>query len=158
MLAVDIYNFRNTTLVSLLYVVIFLNLHRHGWFDKYLSYNICCNLYKYKKKRCSTMCTKVKKAHENGVLSPISFDMRTGKGYVEMLMILRVTWHYKKSKMSILIDNWHKVGMIWKIAYGPILRYLLWVFWFVLLVYMTIFLGLILISTLSCKCRKCLLF
>lgn len=66
-----------------IYVASFPNLHRHGWFGKYLShttYDVTSINTKSKRKSSgATMCTKVKKAHENDVHSLVNFDLRTEK-------------------------------------------------------------------------------
>ena len=71
-------------LVSLLYVAIFLNLHRQGDLaSTSQTTSPATSVYtKSKNKtRGTTMLTKVKKARESSVRSPVNFDIRTAKTY-----------------------------------------------------------------------------
>lgn len=56
------------------------------------------------------MLTKVKKAYKSGVRFPINFDIRTDKAYGEHVGDFRGYLALQdRSKVSILIDNWHDV-------------------------------------------------
>lgn len=100
------------------------------------------------KYRGSTMCTKVKKAHENDVRSQVNFDMRTEKAYDENADDFKGYMALQdRRNMSILIYNCHEVvGDLKYIIWTDIMVFIMNCFIF-LQVYMTIyFFGLILIS------------
>lgn len=56
------------------------------------------------------MLSKVKKSHESSVRFPVNFEERINKAYGEKASDLRGYLTLQgKSKMIILIDNWHVV-------------------------------------------------
>lgn len=91
------------------------------------------------KTRGVMMCIKVRKAYENGVHSPVEFYLRIKKAYRENVDDFeRYVVLQGRSKVRILIDNWHEVdGDLKDNIWIDIMVYIM-NFLFILQVYMTI--------------------
>ncbi|CAL5201218.1 unnamed protein product [Lathyrus oleraceus] len=68
------------------------------------------NTQRKRKYRGVTMYTKVKKAHENGIRFPVRVDFATDMAYDEHAEdFTGYVALQGRSKVSILLDNWHDV-------------------------------------------------
>lgn len=117
------------------------------------SYTISVNTKSKQKTIDVMMLTKVTKIHESGVHFPVIFFLRTGLPYDEPANSFRGYVALQcRIKFSILKDSWHDIGDEFKDKLSIHITV------FIFTSIYDLFFNLIIIWTLLCKHRKCLLF